>query len=58
MQLPIPTPPGKQFIIKTGPKYSEGISRALFWYREELIGGLNSRGRIVMKWNCVKVYLT
>lgn len=52
-QQPIPTPAGKQFVVgKSDQTISEGFSRALFWYREELIGGLLRRGRVVIRWSC------
>jgi hypothetical protein len=28
------------------------LNRALFWYKQELLGGLQSRGRLVIKWTC------
>jgi hypothetical protein len=49
VQQPIPTLPGKQFVVSE-KEYHEGLSRALFWYKEEFVGGLQRRGRLVMKW--------
>jgi hypothetical protein len=48
----IPTVPGKQFVISAGQQYPEGLTRAFFWYKEELVGGLERRGRLVMRWVC------
>jgi hypothetical protein len=50
---PIPTAPGKQFVVsRSSQEYPEGLARALFWYKEELVGGLERRGRLVMRWSC------
>ncbi|KAJ3259683.1 hypothetical protein HK103_001944 [Boothiomyces macroporosus] len=45
IQKPIPTPPGKQFVVGQATRVPEGLRRALFWYREAIIGGLSCRGR-------------
>ncbi|TPX35810.1 hypothetical protein SeMB42_g07142 [Synchytrium endobioticum] len=50
---PIPFPDWKQFVRTQRPKFSESqeyMRRALFWYKEELVGGLKGRGRIVGRW--------
>ena len=50
---PLPALPGKQFVVSdSGP--DEFINRALFWYRQELIGGLEKRGKLVMRWKFVR----
>ncbi|KAJ3313765.1 hypothetical protein HDV04_001569 [Boothiomyces sp. JEL0838] len=46
IQKPIPTPPGKQFVVGQATRVPEGLRRALFWYREAIIGGLSCRGRL------------
>ncbi|KAH6576807.1 hypothetical protein BASA62_001258 [Batrachochytrium salamandrivorans] len=53
----IPTPSWKQYILnKTALQSPEGeaLSRAIYWYREYLVGGLSHRGRIIIHWNCSK----
>jgi hypothetical protein len=50
---PIPTPAWKQFIASQNSVIGETKRRALFWYREALIGALSVRGRIVANWSCV-----
>jgi hypothetical protein len=53
IQKPIPTAPGKQFVVtRSSQLYPEGLARALFWHKEELVGGLDRRGRLVMRWSC------
>ncbi|TPX33913.1 hypothetical protein SmJEL517_g03387 [Synchytrium microbalum] len=50
---PIPFPDWRQFVRTQRPKFSEWeehIRRALFWYKEELVGGLEGRGRVVGRW--------
>ncbi|KAJ3273986.1 hypothetical protein HDV01_003656 [Terramyces sp. JEL0728] len=54
VQKAIPTPPGKQFIVGQSTAVPEGQHRALFWYREAIIGGLSCRGRLVIRWACSK----
>ncbi|KAI8896985.1 TRAPP II complex [Globomyces pollinis-pini] len=55
VQKPIPTAAGKQFVVtKVDQSLPEGLQRALFWYREALIGGLQTRGRLVVSWLCSK----
>lgn len=56
IQKPIPTPPGKQFVVGQATRVPEGLRRALFWYREAIIGGLSCRGRLVIRWACVMFY--
>ncbi|KAL5039848.1 hypothetical protein BDV3_003227 [Batrachochytrium dendrobatidis] len=51
----IPTPAWKQYILnKTAMQSPEGeaLSRAIYWYRESLVGGLSHRGRILTHWTC------
>ncbi len=50
---PVPTPTWRQFIVgkvKTLSPREEAYRRMLFWYRESLLGGLETRGRIVGRW--------
>ena len=49
----IPTPTWKQFIATENAIRGETMRRALFWYREALIGGIETRGRIVASWSAV-----
>jgi hypothetical protein len=51
---PIPTLPGKQFLVSENSA-EEGLNRALFWYRESLIGGLEHRGKLIVRWAFVMV---
>jgi hypothetical protein len=53
---PIPTPAWKQFIASQNSVLGETKRRALFWYREALIGGLGTQGRILANWSCVKIF--
>jgi hypothetical protein len=46
---PIPIPQGKQFIVGQSP-IGETMRRALFWFREALIGGTILKGRIEANW--------
>ncbi|KAL2915792.1 hypothetical protein HK105_204739 [Polyrhizophydium stewartii] len=53
----IPTPSWKQYILdktKVVTPEGEALRRAVFWYREYLVGGLNHRGRILAHWRCSK----
>lgn len=56
--MPVPTPIGKQFIATNDSHLGETVRRALFWYREELFGGLEKQGRIVAHWKCTGSSLT
>jgi hypothetical protein len=50
---PIPTPTWRQFVVGNVKKLApqeEAHHRMLFWYREILLGGLETRGRIVGRW--------
>lgn len=52
----IPVPEWKQFVIGKSGKLSieeEKRRRALFWYKEALIGGIGGGGRINAKWSYV-----
>ncbi|KAJ3364330.1 hypothetical protein HDU91_002648 [Kappamyces sp. JEL0680] len=47
IQRAVPTPSGKQFVVSKNLRaVPEGLRRALFWYKEHLIGGLETRGRL------------
>ena len=54
----IPTPVWKQFVVNRGGAAAspddESLRRAVFWYREELVGGIHRRGRIIARWFCSK----
>jgi Transport protein Trs120 or TRAPPC9, TRAPP II complex subunit len=54
----IPTPAWKQFLAANHSAVGETMRRALFWYREALIGDLTSRGRIGVHWSCVYLSLS
>lgn len=54
-EKPIPTPPWKQFIASKNSVLGETLRRALFWYRETIIGNFETRGRIVATWSCVHI---
>lgn len=49
----IPTPDWRQFVVgkvkKSSPK-EESYRQMMFWYKESLLGGLETRGRIVGRW--------
>ena len=50
---PIPAPTWKQFVIgklKKTAVHEELNQKFLFWYKEVLIGGLETRGRVIGRW--------
>ena len=51
---PLPVLAGKQFTL-TELNPEELLRRTLFWYRQLLIGGLDSRGKVVLTWKFVSI---
>jgi hypothetical protein len=56
----IPEPDWKQFVVGKMKKLSpheKYMRNMLFWYKESLLGGLETRGHIVGKWTSVSLIL-
>ncbi|KAI8929144.1 transport protein Trs120 or TRAPPC9 TRAPP II complex subunit-domain-containing protein [Entophlyctis helioformis] len=54
VETEVPTPEWKQYIksSETMSPEDEALRRAVFWYREHLVGGVRGRGRVVGRWFC------
>ncbi|KAI9193335.1 TRAPP II complex [Polychytrium aggregatum] len=53
----IPAPQWKQFVLGKIVKVSDRENadrKAIFWYKEALVGGLAKRGIVVARWTCSK----